>query len=201
MLGIALKIAFGWGKSLMAMIGAGLRWLFAEWYRPVIAALAILVIFLWLSLGDMTKQRDDEHAALVDEQKAHATTVQFYTDAAIIAEQRAKENAARVTAEYAAAAKGASDENARLRADFDRRLAGFLRARPATAAANPGGAEATDLPGSTALPAGPMPDAGTALVPVTDLERCAAAYAQLIALIGYVQTTAAVDTAPVESQP
>ncbi len=198
MIGIAFKLLTAWASKLASLFADGLRWLFAERHRPVLAVLLVIVALLWMENGSVKRQRDAEHDGRIAEANAHRATVQFYTDAARIADQRAKENVARVEAEYAAAAKGASDENTRLRAEFDRRLAGFMRRNAGGAAADTSGADATGLPGSPALPAGPVQEPGLALVPVTDLERCAAIAAQLIALIGYVEDVSGVAVTPVE---
>lgn len=192
----ALKL-LGIGRAVTAWIGAAGRWIFARWYRAALIVLITACCVLWFARADALRDRDKALDALAAEKVAHAEFIRSVAEASKEAERRAIRNAERVRAAYAAQAEEASRENTRLAADYAGRAAEFVRRQ--RAAPDSGRAGATDLSGPAALSAGPVPDAGSAIVHVADLDRCAAGFAQLEALIGFVKGVASVPTVPMES--
>lgn len=183
----ALRL-LGWGKVLGGWIAAVLKWLFSEWYRPVIAGLVIALAWVLLvTVPGLESERDSERQGKLDAMAAHNQTIANYREASAAAMAAAERHKARVEAQWRAQLEESQRENLALRADYRGRVAGFVRRQSGAAATDPGSADAAGLPGATALPAGLVPPPGTAIVPVRDLELAADAYAQLAALISWAE--------------
>lgn len=100
-----------------------------------------------------------------------------------LATKLAKEEKARIEADNERKAQDARELEKKLRSDYDKRLAGWLRAQ---AGSNTGNANLSETGETTGKPSGTggAPDISTdyALVPVSDLSLAAEAFAKLTAL-------------------
>lgn len=190
---IMLLKLFGWGTSLGGWIAGVLKWLFKEWYRPVIAGLLIALAWLLLvTVPGLKGERDAARGDVTAERTAHEQSIANLRAASAAALAAAERNKARVEQAWRAQLEESRRENLALRAEYRGRAARFVREQ-AEAAAYPGSADPAGLPDAPELPAGSVHNAASAIIPVTDLERCADAFAQLAAVIGWAD---AVGTPP-----
>lgn len=190
-------------SGVKALIADLLRWLFGAWYRGVIATMLLFMIWQWFGMADLRHERDRALvavSALTDAREQDRANV---AKAAAAAELRAQRNLVRVAADYAAKLE---ESNHVYQAAADRyrlALAGRLRDR-GTAAADPGRPGGSALPADATLSAADVQLAGPADLPadpaltrltvtLSDLERCAEAYARLEGLIAAWQSAATVN--------
>jgi hypothetical protein len=170
------------------------EWLFDRPVRALILFLAIVAVAGWIRAASIDSSRDAWRTAAEQERAAHGETKARVAAAAQGAADLAEFNRAAVEAKWQAQYQEAVHANDVLRDRNRALLAQWLHA-PANRA-DQGGAGGSGLPGDPGLPAGPMQDAGTAIVPVADLVVTADAYAQLESLIGFVTAATTVATSP-----
>lgn len=179
-----------------------LRWLFGTWYRPIIALLVAALVWQWFAMSDLRDARDAAERATAEQISAREQDRANVAKAAAAAELRAQRNLVRVAAEYAAKMEESTHV---YQAAADRhRLALAGRLRDRGTAADPGRPGGTALPTDAALSAADVQLAGLAdlpadpaltrlTVPLSDLERCAEAFARLEGLIAAWQSAATVN--------
>ncbi len=159
------------------------------WQAALVAALAFAG---WLYIGKQDARADEARAVAKyqREAKARGDDLLAYRGAQALAAQKNADDVTRIEGEYVAIAQKSEKAyeenltvNRRLVADFVR------RARAAESAT--GGAQASC---PTPVPGEPVQGAEAALVPVSDLEIVADAYAQLDALIAWAKSVGEVRT-------
>ncbi len=171
------------------------EWLFDRPLRALLILLALLAAVGWWRAHAIDADRDAWRAAAQAERSAHLETKDRVAAAAQGATDLAESNRVAVEARWQAQYQEAVHANDILRDRNRALLAQWLRDQR-TGRTDPGGAGDADLSGAAALSAGPVHDAETAVVPVSDLADTAAAFAQLEALIGLVTSATAVATSP-----
>ena len=176
------------GKRVLGAISGPLGWLAADARRWLALLLLCACAGLWWQNTRISHWRTMAGV----ERAAHLATISGYQAAAAEAQRRAIANRDRVEAAWAAQLERAVNEKQNLERDYRQRLAVWLRQQPPASDRRASGG--ADLPDAAAVSGGAVPDAAAAIVPVTDLERCAAAFAQLQALIGWVTAAGAVET-------
>ncbi|MES2782575.1 MAG: hypothetical protein V4657_07255 [Pseudomonadota bacterium] len=190
MMGIALSM-LGIGKRIMSWLADAVRWLFKAWYRIAIAVLLMLGIYLLLANISLRNQVKHWKNRYTVEATAHITTKVDYANAQQVAADINKRQVARIESEYAAIAEKSEKSYEKRLADNRATLAKFLRSKAAK-----GASEGTGTGSTTEMPGEPLQATETAIIPVTDLETVADAYAQLDALIEWAEGIGEVNTAP-----
>lgn len=188
-------------KVFLSVLGIARRfckWLTADLRNLAVAILAVCCVTLWSNAGSWERQSNRWQNAAGVEQAAHLGTILNYRIAAIHAQLMAIANRAAVEAQWRVQYQEAIHEKDVLQRDYRARLAIWLREQPTATStgSEPGGA---DLSAHAGMPAGAVHDAAATLVPIADLERCAASFAQLAALIGFVEAASTVETSPDQS--
>lgn len=189
---VVATIAFK-GKPLFWLVDLT-EWLFERPVRALVALLALLAVIGWWRAHSIDASRDSWRTTAAAERDAHEETKHRVAAAARGALDLAELNRATVEAKWRAQYQEALHDNETLRSRNRALLAEWLRTQGART--DQRGAGGADLPGAAALPAGPVHDAETAVVPVADLADVAAAYAQLEALIGFAVAAPTVATSP-----
>lgn len=197
MIGALLAGARLFAGRAVKRIGGALGWLLADARRWLTALVIIAALAGWWQF----RRAQAWESAFVAERAARAEDNRRWRAAADLARARAIANRDAVEAQWRDQYQEAINENDRLRRDYRGNLSGWLRER----APGGGAPRGADLPATAALPGGAVHDAAAADVPaaaivdgvpVSDLERCADAFAQLAALIGFVTAAQAVETSP-----
>ncbi len=188
MLSFALSM-LGIGKRIMGWLSEGVRWLFKAWYRIAIAVLLMVGVYLLLANISLRNQVKHWKTRYTVEATAHITTRVNYANAQQVAADINKRQVARIESEYAAIAEKSEKSYEKRLADNRATLAKFLRSK-----AVKGASEGTGTGNTTEMPGEPLQTSETAIIPVTDLETVADAYAQLDALIEWAEGIGAVDT-------
>jgi hypothetical protein len=142
-----------------------------------IALLAIFAAIQWQNARHWEK-------LYIDSEKAHIATKAAYTGAQIAAQELNKAEVARIESEYAAIAAKTEIEYEKRIADNRATLDRWMRKQAAERAAKGTGTGETSevQPEATATGEVPNVSGGVAIVPVSDLELVAGAYAKLAAL-------------------
>lgn len=187
-LSVALK-----GRPLLWLVDL-VEWLTERPVRLLVAVLAIAAIGGWWSAWSIDSARDTLRTALQAERDAHTKTKERVVAAALGAQDLANSNKVDVETKWRDQYQEAQHANEILRERNRALLAQWLR--PETDRADPGRTGEPGLSCPAAMPQGSVYDAGTAVVPVSDLARAADAFAQLEALIGFVTAAQAVPTSP-----
>lgn len=185
-------------KGIDAILG-GIAWLIEKPYRLIIAALLILCAAGWWTAHQNDQRADQWQRASADEATAHLQTIADTKAAAISAQLIAEQNRAAVEARWQAQYQDAADELQNLR----HRNAGLVsdwlqQSGQAHHAPDPRSASSADLPSPAQMPDRSLRDADTAIIPVADLYLSAEAFAQLEALIGWLNAAQSVETSPAE---
>jgi len=136
----------------------------------VIAVLALLA-------GIQTMNARHWQKRYIGAEKALASTVAAYAGAQIAAAQINKAKVAQIEREYQIAGQKAEATHEKLIATNRANLAGWLRGQ-----ANKGSANSADTGRGATVPGEPLQGTDTAIIPISDLEIVADAYAQLDAL-------------------
>ncbi|MES2903996.1 MAG: hypothetical protein V4696_07410 [Pseudomonadota bacterium] len=191
MAALFLLLKIGAGKAF-GFIGGIFKWLFAEWYRPVMLALALFAGFQMLRAGNWEEKANSETAHADAIQAAFDETVEDYRQASEAAQRAAVANVERVEAEQERITENVTtDYRARIadaRARYER-----LRAQ---ARSNSGSPDATGMP-SASDPASGI-DGATEPNGLSDAERLEATEIalRLEALQDWVRQTSAVVVVP-----
>lgn len=135
-----------------------------------IALLVLLVAVQWQSARHWEKR-------YIGSEKAHSATKAAYTGAQAAAKELNKAKVAQIEREYAVIAEKSEREYDALLSDNRRVVASFMRNQATNRST-----KSTGTSESTSVPSEVVSRAETAIVPVTDLEIVADAYAQLDAL-------------------
>lgn len=136
----------------------------------VIAVLALLV-------GIQTMNARHWHKQYVGAEKAHSATVAAYTGAQIAAKEINRAKVAQIEREYEIAGQKAEAEHEKHIATNRSNLANWLRGQ-----ASKGSAGSAGTSNAAPVSGDAMQGTDTAIVPISDLEIVADAYAQLDAL-------------------
>lgn len=148
-----------------------------------------IMLALWMRGNAANERAEDAEAATAAVLAAHELTTARYRQAQVSAQVLAMSRAVATEAAVELEQERAREQNRTLRADYDQRLAGWLRNNANRAPIPCGISSGTDLPTTEehlSNLAGAVPTPGTANVPVSDLRICAGSIAQLNALIDYV---------------
>ena len=188
---IALKL---FGGKLFGIVGAVLKWLFEDIKRAIIAVALVTIFVLYTGNASLRDANRAIAQGLAVEKDAHLETIAAMAAAQIEAERLADENVNRVENEWRNRLEQANENRENIAADYRRRVAGFMRTTGTNSRS--GGTGNAALPDNAAVPGQPVPDAAFAVVPRTDLERCADAFATLAAVIAAWNELAAVPTSP-----
>lgn len=179
---------------LWSLIKGVWGWITADIWHAVTAALLLaLGLALWnaSALSDQLGTATTTITGLEDARKQDAVN---YRIAARDAELRAMRNVTRVEARYQTIIQEKTVEYDQALARNRDAVAGFVRRQQlASTGANPGRASGPALPGNAAVSGGFVPPAGTAIVPIADLDLAAIAFAQRDALIAAWQAASAVN--------
>ena len=195
---LALLARLSGVKALAADL---LRWLFGAWYRVVIATMLLFIFWQWFSMADLRHQRDRALIAVTALTEARDQDRANVAKAAAAAELRAQRNLDRVAADYATKMEESTHVYQAAAARYRLALAGRLRGD--AGAADPGRPGGTALPADAALSGADVqlaghpdlpadPSATRLMVPLSDLDRCAEAYARLEGLIAAWRSAAKV---------
>jgi hypothetical protein len=177
--------ALGIGKTLLAWGRSALGWIFKDWRHLLIAVLGLFAAYWYLDAAKANKHADKAVAALERANK----TIADMTAASEAAKRFALAEKVRIEADNERKANEARETQKRLAADYDARLASWLRKnnRGATSIANlPKASEAA----SGIVGAGPealIPD-GYALVEIAELQKVPRCYSTLEALQGWARS-------------
>ncbi len=117
------------------------------------------------------------------DRRAFAKTIMGYRQAADRAAAEDAQNQARVEAEWRGKLEEAVNVNDQMRARYRGAVAQFVRGEAGASAADSGRGATAAVPGSPAVPGRPVQPPDTAIVPVSDLNLCADAFARAEALI------------------
>ena len=194
MIGVMLKM-FGLGFSWIGKgVGSIMSWALGDMRNAIIVAFigmfAICLFMFWLDERDDTLLIEQQAQEIHSNQQAFTALRIAARDAQIAADQ----NKARAEAEWRAKLEEASHEQIALRADYDQRIALFLRRQ--RAGANSSHGAASDLSSPAPMSDGPVQPAGIAIVPERDLNLCAAAFARAQALMDAWSQASRVQTQP-----
>jgi hypothetical protein len=178
---------------------SAIDWLTARPHRLMIAALIIIAAAGWWTAHGNNQRAVSWERASAAEATAHLETKARTQAAANSAQLLAEQNRAAVEAKWRDQYQDAVDELQNLRGRNAGLVTEWLRQpRPTAIAADPGGTSSANLPSLAEMPSGPVHNADTAIVPVTDLYLSAEAFAQLEALIGWIEAAQTVATSPTE---
>ena len=181
----ALKL-LGIGKAILGWLKSGLRWCLSDWRHAVIVALGVATLIFHLSSNKWQARAEKAFATV----EARDRTIADFKEAQEKATLFAKAEKARIEALNERKADEARDLEKKLRSDYDARLAGWLRSqdRRATGKAYLS-CPAPSTEGTAGESAAADIPANFALVPVSDLELSAQAFAKLEALQAWAKQT------------
>jgi hypothetical protein len=188
---------------LLSILFSAKRILSAIWAwcsaNPIrLAIIALIALCGFLALSNASLRGDVRHVTklLTSERAAHIATKVNYANAQKIAADMNRKQVERIKNEYAAIAANSERKYDALLADSRKSVAEFVRRQKAESVAHGTTASGNSQVQPEVTGTGEMPDVSTgfAIVPVSDLDLVAGAYAKLWALQG-----AAIDVGKVET--
>lgn len=185
--------------AFLSWCAVGIDWMTKKPHRLIIAALLIIAAAGWWTAHSNGQRAASWERASAAEASAHQDTKARTQAAAISAQLLAEQNSAAVEAQW----RAQYQEAVHAYEDLSRRNAGLVRdwlqqSGQAPHPADPRGTSSADLPGFAAMPEGSLHDPATAILPIADLYLSAQAFAQLEALIGWLEAAQSVETSPAE---
>lgn len=186
----------GIGKNVLGWLTAGVKYLFAAWYR--IALAVALAAFLWAYMGwTAADKRAMKYKRTAEvEMSLRIANEVAYKDAQKVAADLNKKQVESIKSQYAAIAEKSEIDYEKRLADNKLAISNWMRRQALGRAAGEGGAGSPaevreEVAGTEAVPVIPR---GFALVPESDLDKTADIQATLAALQQAVIEVMAVDT-------